>query len=205
MGHPSISSTDVVQPDSVLTHSLQPCSDRYSNRDISLLNRSTETSLESPHYCGKCFKRTSIQDRYRRSNVEVTVKHLDQVRFSIQAREHSIVSDQPFDNGGNDTGMTPPELLLASVASCAAFYALQYLKIHNLATEGVEVKVTAEKLKPPARLGNFRVLVTSPVALTEEQTTGLTRSVQQCLIHNTLLNPPDIAIELTVKQEQLIS
>jgi putative redox protein len=137
--------------------------------------------------------------------VEVTVKHLDQVRFSIQAREHSIISDQPADNGGGDTGMTPPELLLASVGSCAAFYAVQYLKTHNLAKEGVEVKVTAEKLKPPARLGNFRVLVSSPVALTEEQTLGLTRSVQQCLIHNTLLNPPDIAIELTVKQEQLIS
>jgi len=37
--------------------------------------------------------------------------------------------------------------------------------------------VTAEKLKHPARLGNFRVQVTYPVSLTEEQTEGLMRSV----------------------------
>jgi putative redox protein len=132
--------------------------------------------------------------------MEVKIHHLDQVRFSIQARTHSIVCDQPADNGGEDAGMTPPELMLASLGSCAAFYAVQYLKTRNLAQSGVEVTVTAEKLKPPARLGNFRIQVVSPVSLTEEQTQGLMRSVHHCLIHNTLLSPPEIAIELTTKE-----
>ena len=132
--------------------------------------------------------------------MEVKVHHLDQVRFSIEARSHSIICDQPADNGGEDTGMTPPELMLASLGSCAAFYAVQYLKTRNLAQTGVEVTVTAEKLKPPARLGNFRIQVVSPVSLTEEQTEGLMRSVHHCLIHNTLLSPPEIAIELVTKQ-----
>lgn len=136
--------------------------------------------------------------------MEITVKHLDQVRFSIQAREHTILCDQPAENGGNDTGMTPPEFLLASLGSCAGFYAVQYLKTRNLSTEGVEVKVTAEKLKPPARLGNFVIQVNTPLDLSDEQKQGLTRSVHQCLIHNTLLNPPSIAIELTTKQKELV-
>jgi len=58
--------------------------------------------------------------------------------------------------------MTPPELLLASLGSCAAFYAVQYLKTRNLAETGVEVTVTAEKLKQPARVGNFRIHVVCP-------------------------------------------
>lgn len=131
--------------------------------------------------------------------MEVKIHHLDQAKFSIQARSHSIVCDQPADNGGEDAGMTPPELMLASLGSCAAFYAVQYLKTRNLAQSGVEVTVTAEKLKPPARLGNFKIQVVSPVSLTEEQTEGLMRSVHHCLIHNTLLSPPEIAIELTTK------
>lgn len=132
--------------------------------------------------------------------MEITVKHLDQVRFSIQAREHTIICDQPQDNGGNDTGMTPPEFLLASLGSCAGFYAVQYLKKHNLSPEGVEVKVTAEKIKPPARLSNFVIKVSVPLTLTEEQQEGLNRSVHQCLIHNTLLNTPSITIELEQMQ-----
>ncbi len=95
--------------------------------------------------------------------------------------------------------MTPPELLLASLGSCAAFYAVQFLKTRNLAETGVEVSVTAEKLKSPARVGNFKIHVACPVSLTEEQTEGLMRSVHHCLIHNTLLSPPEIAIELAIK------
>jgi len=131
--------------------------------------------------------------------MEVKVTHLDQVKFSIQSRSHTILCDQPAENGGEDSGMTPPELLLASLGSCAAFYAVQYLKTRNLAESGVEVSVTSEKLKSPARLGNFRIQVSCPVPLTEEHSEGLMRSVKHCLVHNTLLSPPEIAIELTTK------
>ena len=135
--------------------------------------------------------------------MEVKVTHLDQVKFAIHSRSHSIVCDQPAENGGTDSGMTPPEFLLASLGSCAAFYAVQYLRTRNLDDRGVEVSVTAEKLKQPARIGNFRIHVSCPVALTEEQEQGVMRSVHHCLVHNTLLNPPEIKIELTVGEAAL--
>jgi len=94
--------------------------------------------------------------------------------------------------------MTPPELLLASLGSCAGFYAVQYLKTRNLGESGVEVSVTAEKLKQPTRLGNFRILVMCSKSLTEDQSEGLMRSVHHCLVHNTLLIPPEIKIELAL-------
>ncbi len=132
--------------------------------------------------------------------MEVKVSHLGQVKFNIQSRTHSILCDQPTENSGEDSGMTPPELMLASLGSCAAFYAVQYLKTRNLAQSGVEVSVTAEKLKQPARLGNFKIHVDCPVPLTQEQTEGLMRSVHSCLIHNTLLAPPEIKIELAIAE-----
>ncbi len=128
--------------------------------------------------------------------MEVKVCQIEGVRFDIQARSHRIACDQPAENGGTDCGMTPPEFLLASLGSCAAFYAAEYLRTRNLAKSGLEVSVTAEKLLKPARLGNFRVLVTSPVALTAEQSEGMMRSVHHCLIHNTLLSLPEIKIEI---------
>lgn len=136
----------------------------------------------------------------RRIPMQVQVTYLDGVRFAIHAGHHTIVSDQPQDNGGNDTGMTPPELLLASLGSCAAFYALQYLRTRKLAETGIEVAVSAEKLKQPARLGRFTIDVACSTALTEEQTQGLLRSVHQCLVHNTLVSQPEVAIQLTSKE-----
>lgn len=136
--------------------------------------------------------------------MEIKVKQLEGVQFSIESRSHSIVCDQPQENGGQDAGMTPPELMLASLGSCAAFYAVQYLKSRGLAESGVEVGVTAEKLKQPPRLGNFRIRVDCPVSLTEDQHEGLMRSVHHCLIHNTLLTPSEIAIELTTPAAPLV-
>jgi len=62
----------------------------------------------------------------------------------------------------------------------------------------VEVSIEAEKLKSPSRLGNFQIRVDSPVYLTPEQREGLMRSVEHCLVKNTLLNPPQIEVELKV-------
>jgi hypothetical protein len=44
------------------------------------------------------------------------------------------------------------------------------------------------------------VHVVCPVALTEEQTEGLMRSVHHCLVHNTLLTPPEIKIDLAIAE-----
>ena len=130
--------------------------------------------------------------------MQVKVEQLDNVKFFVHARHHTLICDQPSDNGGSDEGMTPPEFLLASLGSCAAFYAVQYLKARNLATGGVEVTVNAEKLQAPARLGNFRIEVLCPVPLTDEQQQAMVCSVHSCLVHNTLMSVPEIAIDLQV-------
>ena len=126
--------------------------------------------------------------------MEVVIEHLGAVQFEIKAREHSIVSDQPRENGGYDEGMTPPELLLASLGACAAFYASQYLRKHQLATEGTRVRVMADKEKNPARVDNFRIEVEVPVSVNEAQQKGVEDAVHHCLIHNTLLHPPKISL-----------
>src|SRR3954469_7419925 len=137
----------------------------------------------------------------REEAMEVIVNHLGAVQFEIKARQHEIACDQPAQNGGFDEGMTPPELMLASLGSCAGFYAAAYLKKHKLAEQGTRVRVTAEKAKGPARLENFRIEVDAPVALTDEQMKGVEEAVHHCLIHNTLLQPPKIELVVRVATE----
>jgi len=129
--------------------------------------------------------------------MEVTVEHLGALQFEIKARQHAIVSDQPPENGGHDEGMTPPELLLASLGSCAGFYAAQYLRKFKLASEGTRVRVTADKLKDPARIDNFRIEIEVSAVLSEKHRAGVENSVHHCLIHNTLLHSPSIVVEIT--------
>lgn len=128
--------------------------------------------------------------------MEVSIEHLGAVQFEIRARQHLIASDQPPENGGFDEGMTPPELLLASLGSCAGFYAAMYLRKHKLADAGTCVRVTADKKKDPPRIDDFRIFVDVPTELAPNHIAGIERAVHQCLIHNTLLHPPTISIEI---------
>jgi putative redox protein len=136
--------------------------------------------------------------------MEVVVEHLGAVQFEIKARQHTFISDQPIDNGGDDEGMTPPELLLASLGSCAAFYAVDYLKRNSLLRVGVKVRVTADKVKAPFRLDNFKIEVEVPGEIEENHLRGLDDAVHRCLIHNTLQHPPkmDVVVNAAVLAPQ---
>lgn len=128
--------------------------------------------------------------------MEVRVEHLGGVQFEIKARQHRIACDQPVENGGFDEGMTPPELLLASLGSCAGFYTAQYLKKHHLATEGTIVRVSAEKAMNPPRINKLRIHVEIPSGISDDHHEGIQDAVRHCLIHNTLLNSPTISLEV---------
>ena len=82
----------------------------------------------------------------------------------------------------------------SSLGTCAGYYAYRYLSTRKLPTTGLAVFVTAEKDTSPARLSRFRVEVeTAP--LSDKHRDGLLRAVQSCLIHNTLLHAPEIAVD----------
>lgn len=127
--------------------------------------------------------------------MEVFASYLGGTKFEVAARDHRLVCDQPADNGGADEGFAPPEFLLASLATCAAYYAAQYLNARGLPAEELKVRVSAEKGTQPARLAAFTIDVTVP-ALDERHLTGMQRAVKSCLIHNTLLNAPSIEIAI---------
>jgi putative redox protein len=94
--------------------------------------------------------------------LETKIVYVDGVRFQVVARNHEITSDQPFENSGTDVGMTPPELLLASLGSCAGYYAAEYFRTRSIPAAGLTVSVTAQKAQKPARLTDFRISLTVP-------------------------------------------
>lgn len=122
--------------------------------------------------------------------IETAVKYLGGVQFEAAARGHKVLSDQPADNHGADTGMTPPELLLSALATCVGFYAVQYLRARNLPADGLGVRVTAEKAAAPARLDGFRVEINLPGLEDERHREGMMRAARSCLIHNTMEHAP---------------
>lgn len=128
--------------------------------------------------------------------LDITVNYTQGVQFEVHARQHSLICDQPGDNGGSDSGMTPPELLLASLGTCVAFYAAEYLRTRRLDLTGLQVRVTAEKTMKPARLDGFRISILAPGCDDERHREGMLRAAKTCLIHNTFVHRPEVTIRV---------
>lgn len=132
--------------------------------------------------------------------MDIKVRYLGAKRFEMVARDHKILSDQPFDNDGNDSAMTPPELFLSSLGACAAYYAVEYLKARGLPDEELEVRVSGTKGDKPARIMSLEIEVIAP-GLNQKHRDGVLRAVNYCLIKNTLVTPPQIDLKVVTSEK----
>ena len=63
---------------------------------------------------------------------------------------------------------------------------------------GLRVRTTADKVEAPPRVDNIRIEVDCPETLDERHRAGVLAAVHKCMIHNTLLNPPRISVDVRV-------
>ncbi|MGD1053255.1 MAG: OsmC family protein [Candidatus Dormibacteria bacterium] len=117
-------------------------------------------------------------------------------RFRIAVRQHTLCVDQPEADGGGDTAPTPTELFVASLASCVAFYARRFLSRHDLPVEGLAVTAEFGMASHPARVGEVTLQLQVPAGLAPAQEAALRAVAAHCTVHNTLLQPPPVRIEL---------
>jgi putative redox protein len=106
-------------------------------------------------------------------------------RHEIDIRDHDLISDEPREDGGEDTGPNPQELLAASLASCTAITMEMYAERKGWDIGEVVVDVNYE----PAQRGSptkFEMVVQLPKELPEDQREKLMQIAAKCPVHRTL-------------------
>ncbi|HWO88278.1 MAG TPA: OsmC family protein [Gemmatimonadales bacterium] len=126
----------------------------------------------------------------------VTVTWDGGVRFTARVRGHTVQVDQPLSAGGEDTAIAPIELIPASLGTCIAYFVQQFLVSRGLSAAGLTVTVNAEGAKNPHRIGSLEAKVAIPGGVPERYAEAVQRAASTCTAHNTLRNPPAIAIRI---------
>jgi uncharacterized OsmC-like protein len=117
--------------------------------------------------------------------------------YEVAVRGHRVMVDQPVDAGGEDGAPTPTELFVASLATCVAFYAGRYLTRHGYSRAGLGVSVGFDMAgDKPARVTRIRLAVRVPADVPAERRPALAAVVSHCTVHNSLITPPDVSIDL---------
>lgn len=118
-------------------------------------------------------------------------------RFVVKVRDFEVATDLPERSGGGNTAPTPSELFVSSLAACAGVYAVSYLNTAGFKAEGLSIDVDwdiAEEGKK--RISRVDLTVKVPNADLGERKKALLAAAKQCVIHNTLVDPPEVNIEI---------
>lgn len=119
------------------------------------------------------------------------VRHLGLDRFSIRIRGHEVLVDQPVADGGRDSGPTPTELYVASLASCVAFYGSRFMRRHAIPGP-IDVTARWTMGERPARVAAIELDVTAPIPA--EKRARFSSVIEHCTVHNSFACPPDVSI-----------
>jgi putative redox protein len=117
--------------------------------------------------------------------MRAVARQTSRLTHTVKVRRHELISDEPEDQGGDDQGPSPQELLAASLASCSAVTMEMYARRKGWNVDGLEVDVEYT----PAERGcvtRFELVMRMPAHLTEEQVERLRVIAAKCPVHRTL-------------------
>jgi len=145
---------------------------------------------DAPQGAGPVAARRASRPRTEARPGRVVVSYRGGESYAAATRGHSVLTDQPATAGGDDAAMTPVELLIAALSSCAAFYAGRYLARHGLNRDGLHVTATfTTATDRPARVAGVRLAIRVPGGVPPNRQAALLAVASHCTVHNTLRHP----------------
>ena len=126
---------------------------------------------------------------------QMTVHHEALDRFRIAIRGHEVVVDQPAPASG-DAGPTPTELFVASLASCAGFFARRFLARHGLADGELVIACDFGWAADHSRVTAIALRIETPHGVPDELRPALMRVLDHCTVHESLRAVPNVTYDI---------
>lgn len=130
-------------------------------------------------------------------NVEVTGRTLDRFLCRVQAGGHSLLADEPTQNGGKDLGPDPYEYLASALGTCTVMTLNMYARHKKLPVERVRCEVSHDRIhaddceeceKNSGKIDRLTRVITVEGDLDEDQRDRMLEIADRCPVHRTLEN-----------------
>jgi ribosomal protein S12 methylthiotransferase accessory factor len=102
----------------------------------------------------------------------------------------TIHTDQPVAYGGGGTAAAPFDLFLASIGTCAGFYALRFCQERGISTQGMGLTLSTELSPETKRIGTIRLDLQLPEGFPDKYRPAILSSLDQCTVKRHIVDAP---------------
>ena len=128
---------------------------------------------------------------------EIKVTFPGGLRVDAEYKGFAVKTDQPVSDGGEETALSPFDLFLASIATCAGYYVLAFCREREIPTEKASVVMRTEKGLESKMIDRIVIDILLPPEFPEKYKNAVIKAVNSCSVKAHLLRPP--AFEIAAK------
>ncbi len=104
----------------------------------------------------------------------------------------SVETDQPIGSGGGGTAAGPFHLFLASLGTCAGFYALRFMQQRKIDVEGARLTLSYDNDPQTGLVSAVQIHLELPPGFPDKYREAVVRAMDQCKVKRQLDQPPSV-------------
>jgi ribosomal protein S12 methylthiotransferase accessory factor len=116
------------------------------------------------------------------------------VAVNAEAGGFTIKTDQPTNNGGDNSAASPFALFLASIGTCAGFFALRFCQQREIDTTDMRLTLEVVRNSDTRRLDQIKIMIHLPDGFPEKYKKAIIRVTDQCAVKKAILDSPEFVV-----------
>ena len=120
-------------------------------------------------------------------------------RVDAQVGNHLVRTDQPVENGGEDTAPSPYQLFLAALGTCAGIFVQGFCAKRELPTDGIRILQRLYQDPETGVLGRVELDIEVPPGFPEKYRDALVRVVDQCSVKRAIQAQPQFETRVVAR------
>jgi organic hydroperoxide reductase OsmC/OhrA len=129
--------------------------------------------------------------------MELTVEHVDGMRFLVTADNHSVIVDAAPEDGGGGTAMNAPQLFVAALGACILEFVLNSCRLRGVTAERLSLALTYEEVPRPRRVDSLQATLHIEPEPPDDVQRRLVGVARHATLASTLARPPEIHIQFS--------
>jgi len=115
-------------------------------------------------------------------------------RIDAKIGDFIVHTDQSSENGGEETAPEPFQLFLASIATCAGIYALEFCQAREISSEGMALTMSCEWDEKQQGIKKMHIDLKVPPGFPDRYKKAVTRVMDLCSVKKHIIHPPEFVI-----------
>ena len=111
--------------------------------------------------------------------------------------DKTVTTDLPSESGGNGTAPEPFTLFMASLATCAGLYALNFCEVREISTREMALSMRYDFNLAKKRCEKLYFDLKLPIGFPQKYEKAILKAMDLCTVKAHMVNPPEFIMSAT--------